>query len=211
MRAASVLLEPDAGAVRRARERAGDVPIGLVELEQEIARPRMMGAWRVACQRLAAVGYSGQRLIVHRDQRGGVFREVTRLRDHHCDRFADEGDLVLRQNKRSDVGRQLRGTKLQGESLLRQERLEIGKGEHRAHPRRAARRFRVDRANARVPVRAAHECRLQHVRKAQVGDEAAVASEQRPILEPLDGMADVTAARHFFCRPLAERGPIGSG
>jgi hypothetical protein len=40
-------------------------------------------------------------------------------------------------------------------------------------------------------VRAAHERRLQHVGKSQVADEAARASEQRTVLDPLDRLADV--------------------
>ena len=44
MRAAAVLLEADAGPVRRTRERTGNVAVRLAEIEQEIAWPQAMGA-----------------------------------------------------------------------------------------------------------------------------------------------------------------------
>ena len=79
-------------------------------------------------------------------------------------------------------------------------------------PGMVARGLRVDAADGGVGVRAAHEGRLQHVGKAQVVDEAAGAGQQREVLDPLDGMADVFGhLTVFFWRPLAERGPIGSG
>ena len=41
-------------------------------------------------------------------------------------------------------------------------------------------------------VRAAHEGRLQRVRKLQIVDEAAAALQQRQVLDPLDRLSDVS-------------------
>ncbi len=214
MRPAAVLLEVDAGAVRRAREGLGDVAIGLPELDEEIARPRAMGARRARGQRLPAIGDCRQRLVVDRDQRGGVLGEVARPRDHQRHRLADEGDLVLGQHERRDVGRQLRGAKLQRQPLLREQRRKLGEREHGVHAGMAPRRSGIDAADQGMGMRAAHERRLEHVGKFQIGDEAAGAGDQRAVLEAPDGAADIFCFPHrpgFFCRALAERGPIGSG
>ena len=54
--------------------------------------------------------------------------------------------------------------------------------------RRAA--LRVDAADQRMRVRAAHEGRVQHAGKLQIVDEAAAALQQRQVLDPLDRLAD---------------------
>ncbi len=52
-------------------------------------------------------------------------------------------------------------------------------------------------------VRAAHECRFEHAGKAQVGDEAAIAGEQRAVLDPRDRGADASSFRHAFAPAAA--------
>ena len=133
MCAAAMLLEIDAGAMRRARERVGDVAVGLPELGQEIAGAGAMGERRARGERCRQSDTAGKRLVVDRDQRGGVLGDVARLRDHHRHRLADKGDLVLGKDERRDVGRQLRGAKLQRQPLLREQRRQIGEREHRMH------------------------------------------------------------------------------
>ena len=196
MRAAAMLLEVDAGAMGRARERVGDVAIGLPELGQEVAGAGAMGARRARCQRLPAVRHRRQRLVVDRDQRRGVLGDVARLRDHHRHRLADEGDLVLGEHERRDVGRQLRRAKLQRKPLLCEQRRQIGEREHGMHAGVSLRGAGVDGADQGMGMRAAHECRLQHVGKAQIGDEAARTREQGAIFKPLDGVADVAGCCH---------------
>ena len=133
MRAAAMLLEIDARAMRRARERVGDIAIGLPELGQQIARAGAMDARCARRERLPAVRHRRQRLVVDRDQRGGVLGDVARLRDHDRHRLADKGDLVLGQDERRDVGRKLRGAKLQRKPLLCEQRRKIGEREHGMH------------------------------------------------------------------------------
>ena len=92
-----------------------------------------------------------------------------------------------------DVGRQLRGAELQRDALLRQQRREIGEREHRMHAGQLAapRCVSMPRISG-MGVRAAHERRLQHVRKLQIVDEAAAALQQRQVLDPLDRLSDVS-------------------
>src|SRR3954454_8065741 len=54
----------------------------------------------------------------------------------------------------------------------------------------------VDGTEFGMGMRAAHECRLEHVGKTQIGDEAAGTREQGTIFKPLDGVADKTGCCH---------------
>ena len=174
-----------------------------------------MGERRAGRERRAAVRHRRQRLVVDRDQRGGVLGDVARLRDHDRDRLADEGHLVLGEHERRDVRRQLRGAELQRQPFVGQKRREMSASVSTACTPGSRGRRGVDAADGGMRVRAAHERRLQRAGEAQVVDEARAAREQRPVLDPLDRAADGTRfGGHepaFFCRPLAERGPIGSG
>ena len=87
-----------------------------------------------------------------------------------------------------------------GLSWLRKQREEISEREHGLHARAAARSAGVDAADRGVGMRAAHECRLQRVGKAQVRDEAAGPREQGMVFEPFDGMADVFHVLHALPR-----------
>ena len=49
---------------------------------------------------LAHVGDERQRLVVDRDQRGGVLGDVAVVRDHHRHRLADIGDLAVGERER---------------------------------------------------------------------------------------------------------------
>ncbi len=172
-----MLLEIDAGATRRARECVRDVAVALLELDQEIARARAMGARRSRRERLPAVRNRRQRRVVDRNEGGGVLGDVARLRDHDRHGLADKGDFVLGKNERGDIAREPRRAKLQRQPLLREQRREIRKREHRVDALASPRGAGVDAADRGVGVRAAHERRLQHVGKGEIGDEAAATRE----------------------------------
>ena len=67
-----------------------------------------------------AVGHGRKYLVVHIDQRRGVFREIARVGDHQRDGLADIGHFVLGEHERRDVRRQLRATELQRQAFVRQ-------------------------------------------------------------------------------------------
>ena len=54
----------------------------------------------------------------------------------------------------------------------------------------------VDGTELGMGMRAAHECCLEHVGKAQIRDEAAGTREQGAIFKPLDGVADKAGCCH---------------
>ena len=191
VRAAAMLLEIDAGAMGCARECVGSVAIGLLELDQEIAGACAMGARRLRCERLPAVRDRRQRRVVDRNEGRGVLGDVARLRDHDRDGLPDKGHFVLGKNERGNIAREPRRAELQRQPLLREQRREIRKREHRVHAGVLPRGGGIDGADRGVGVRAAHECRLEHVGEGEIGDEAAVAREQRAVFKPLDGAADV--------------------
>ena len=150
-----------------------------------------MGARRTRRQRQPAIRHRRQRLVVDRDQRGGVLGDVARVRDYHCHGLADKGDLVLGEDQRRDIGRQLRGAKLQRQPFLRERGRKVCEREHGVNTGKAARGARIDAADCGMGMRAAHEGGLQHIGKAQVGDEASVAGQQRAVFQPLDGVTDI--------------------
>ena len=196
VRAAAMLLETDAGAMGGAGERVGDVAVSLPELDQHVAGAGAMRARRPRCKRLPTVGYGRQWFVVDRDQGGRVLGEVARGRDHDRHRLADEGNLVLGKNERSNIGRQLRRAKLQRKPFLCEQWRKIREREHGVHAGASARSARVDGADRGMGVRTAHECRLQHVGKTQIGDETPAAGEQGTVFKPLDGVADVLRFLH---------------
>ena len=200
VRAAAVLLEIDADAPRGAREGIRGVAIGLLELDQEVALAGPVGARRLRGERVAAIGDRGQRFVIDGNQRRSVFGNVARPRDHDRHRLADKGDLVLGKRKRRDVARELRRAKLKRQPLLREERCKIAERQHRVDAGAGTRGRGVDATDCSVGVRAAHECRLEHAGKGKIGDEAALAREQRRILEPPDGAADGFAFAHALPR-----------
>ena len=191
-----MLLELHAGAAGSARERVGDVAIRLPELGQEIAGAGGMDARCARGEGLPAVRHRGKRPVVDGNERRGVLGDVARLRDHHRHRLADKGDLVLGKDERRYIGRELRRTKLERKPFLCEQRRQIGEREHGMHAGILLRGPDVDGADLGMGMRAAHECRLEHVGKAQIGDEAAGTREQGAIFKPLDGVADKTGCCH---------------
>ena len=196
MRAAAMLLEFHAGAMGSSRERVCDVAVGLPELGQEIAGAGVMGTRCSRCQGLPAVRHRGKRLVVDRNECRGVLGDIARLRDHHRHRLADEGDFVLGEHEWRYIGRELRRAKLERKPLLCEQRRQIGEREHGMHAGVSLSGTGVDGADQGMGMRAAHECRLQHVGKAQIGNEAARTREQGAIFKPLDGVADVAGCCH---------------
>ena len=126
MRAAAVLLEADARAMRRARKRRRDIAVSLAEFDEQVAGLAAMRQRRARAQRRAAIGNRRQRLVIDIDQSGRVLGDGARLRDHDRDSLADEDDFVLGENEGRDVRRQLIGAELQRQPLGRQQRRKVG-------------------------------------------------------------------------------------
>src|SRR5215472_1269137 len=68
-----------------------------------------------------------------------------------------------------------------------QMRADVGASEDGDHARRRERARDLDRADAGMRNGTAHERNMQHAWEVNVGNEAAAAQEQPPILPPWDG------------------------
>jgi len=71
-----------------------------------------------------------------------------------------------------------------------QMRADVGASEDGDHARRRERARDLDRADAGMRNGTAHERNMQHAWEVNVGNEAAAAQEQPPILPPWDGSPD---------------------
>ena len=76
MRAAAVLLQADAGAMRRAGEGPRHVAVGLLELDQHVAGAAAMGDRCARRERRAAIGDRRQRLVIDLDAGGGILGDI---------------------------------------------------------------------------------------------------------------------------------------
>src|SRR5580704_4453580 len=198
--AAAMLLEIDAGAVWRARKRGFDVAIALAKFDEEIAGFAAMRERGPRTQRGPTIRYRRKYFVIDVNQRGRIFRDRARLRDHDGNSLTDEDDFIFGQNDGADIRRQLVGAELQRQPLLRQHWRNISQRVYGVYARKPARRASVDTTNSGVRVRAAHEGRFQHARKLEIVDETASASKQRPILEPQHPFTDCVGLRHVGCR-----------
>ena len=66
----------------------------------------------------------------------------------------------------------------------------IGRGPHRKHAGQRACRRGVDRKDAAMRVRRAHDAHVQLMREIDVAGERAAAGDQRRVFQPLDRLAE---------------------
>jgi hypothetical protein len=155
-----------------------------------------------------------QRPVVDRDALGGVARLGHRLGHHHGDLLADVAHPVGGEHgmRRVAVRRAVAVPELDvGRRLHRDRRvrdrldavgLRVDGGEHREHARHRARLGGVDRADARMSVRRAHERRVGLPRQADVVAEPPAAGEQAEVFLAAERLTDGGrhgggAYRHF--------------
>jgi hypothetical protein len=192
MRAAAVLFQIDGDAVRSARKCPSDVAVGLREFEHHIAGSTAVGTAGLRRKGHAAVGYGRHRIVVDCDQGSRILGDAAALCDDDRHGLTDKRNFVLGENELGDIRRKVCGPKLQGQTLLAQQRRQIREHEDRSHTRQHARLKHVHAANHSVSVGTSNERRFQHVRKLQVVDEAATAAEEWQILNPLERPSDVS-------------------
>ena len=143
-----------------------------------------------------------ERLVVHHDALGRILGGGDALGHHHHHLLADVAHPVGRQQHlrrvavlgavavlQRDIGRRLHrergvrhGVKAVG--------CNVGAGQHRQHAGHGARRRRVDRDDARVRVRRAHEHRIGLTRQAQIIAVAAGAAEQAQVFLASERFSD---------------------
>ncbi len=131
-------------------------------------------------ERILELDDRGQRVVVDDHFVGGVARFVRAVRDDDCHRVADVAGLVDRD--RAVVG----VLDVVGDRPRQRHRLgpvvdEVGAGEHRDDAGHRGRGLGVDRADAGVRVRAAHDLEVQRARDVEVGDVLRFAGEERRV------------------------------
>ena len=211
---AAVVLDERAVGLERGRVEAVEVElgdrddvVGLGERGVDVApRPRagvrhvpaalVVQDGRVRLERLARVDDDVERLVVDPHELGGVARELARLGDDGDDRLADvahlaDGERVVLDVPAGRGGDLEERVGLQRDLVARQRPVHAGQLERRAH---------VDRGDARVRVRRAHEVDVAHPVPLDVVEELAL---------PLDEPA-VLLARHALAdEALLERRGVG--
>ena len=153
---------------------------------------------RAGRQRRCQRTHRRQHLVVHRHGLRGGLGRGGRVGHHQRHRLADEPHHLVcqrtpgRRGGRAAVGPLEAGRKGHG---LDARRHQVGPGEHGAHARQRPRGGGVDRDDARVGVRAAHEGRKALAGQAQVVGEAAFTAQQRGVFDAAQRVAAAEAQR----------------
>ena len=161
-----------------------------------------------AARRVAAIADGRKRLVVDGDRGCGILGDVAVVGDGHGNGFADIADLVAgermlgAQRRDRGIGHRHR------QRLGREPSRHVGCGEHRMDAGHGQCRCRVDRADAGMGVRAAHEGRMQRARQLHVVDKARPPGEQSRIFDPWHAGAELPRAHDSSLRALVG-GDIG--
>ena len=161
----------------RGREGLRDVARRLAPAEHDVVgRPLVQ---RLGGLRLARVDERGQLLDVDDDVVRGVGRELRRLRHDERDRLADVPDAVPREHRMREPDELLTPAHDQREVV---ETVRVGHRQDRMHARQRERALGVDRDQAAVRIRAAHERAVQHLRQLHVADVLRLALDEALVL-----------------------------
>ena len=147
-------------------------------------------------------GDRGQRIVVDRDQFGGVLRLRGGLGDDQRDRVADvahaaarEAGVRRREHRRAVGAFALKRHRRRAETV----RGDVVAGEDRKHAGRCDRSYGIDGADRRMRVRRAQDVGVRLAGQVHVVDEASLAAEEARVLEPLDGLTDAELAHAAPC------------
>ena len=161
-------------------EGSGDIALGAAPPQEDVVRCRLVQ--RRGRLRLARLVQRRELVDVDDHGLGRVGRQFGRIGDHDCNRLPDvahalggEYGMHHRHDLRAVAG---------DERERVHEPFDVHRGEHRVHAAHPTRRIRVDRDDAPVRVRAAHECRVQHPWELQVADVGRFALDEALVLQP---------------------------
>jgi hypothetical protein len=141
-----------------------------------VVRPGVEHARRARLERALHGAGGGQGLVVHLHRRGRVRRRIGIVGDHRGHHLAHVAHERIGEDRlrRRPEARGRRDRRRDGPRALRQ----VTRGVDSDDPRHGARGGGVDRAHARVGVRAPHEGRVQHAGEAEILDVAAAAGDE---------------------------------
>ena len=164
-----------------------------IDVAIALADDRRLGAVarRKFHRRRLRVEQRRQFLDLHRDEIGGVLGDVRVFGEHRGDRLADIAHRAVRQHRLA-----IRIERRDGAfaKIDRRHVGDVGGGPHRDDAGQRPRRGRIDRDDAAVGVRRAHDAHVQLMREIDVAGELAAAGDQRRVFQPRDRLAD---PRHF--------------
>ena len=139
----------------------------------------------------------GEVFDVGEDQIGRVLGKVGILGKDHRHRLADIAHLGGREHRLA-VGPEAGHADLA--EVDRRDVGDVGRVHTRDHAGQRQRLRRVDAEDAAMGHRRAHDAHVELAGKADVGGEAALSGEERPVLEPPDRAADDAPSPHLFGR-----------
>ena len=124
---------------------------------------------------------------VDEDALGGILGEIGVGGEDDRHRLADIAHLVLRQDRLA-VGLEAGDADLA--EIDRRDRGDVGEGPHRRHAGHGQGLARLDAEDAAVGDRRADDAHVELAGKIDVGGEAALSGEKRPVLQAPYGGAD---------------------
>ena len=204
LRRAAVPLDEGAAELERRRVEAVEVQlgdrddvVGLGERRVDVAPLPDAGVRHVPAALLVEDGRAGlerdpgvdddvERLVVDLDQLRRVAGELARLGDDRGDGLAEVAHLADRERVVPDLAAGVGGDL---EERVGEDRDLVAR-QRAVDPRQRERGADVDRADARVRVRRAHEMQVAHPVPLDVVEEDALALDQAPVLLARDALAD---------------------
>ena len=181
-----VVVELQFDGVRGLRERTLD-RCGVAALPAEAHVARRVGV-QLRCadrERIRRRGRRGQRLVIDLDELGGVERRAAALRQNDRHRLADVPHALARERPARRLGHRravVRADRPQRTHRPDAVRRHVGADEDRDDAGGGRRRTDVDRADARVRVRRAHDRAVQCIGNGEIGDELAAPREEAQVL-----------------------------
>ena len=140
-----------------------------------------------------AIDRRRQHVVIDHDKGCGILGDIAIARDDDGDRLADKRHLAVGQSERPALIELCARIRNAHHAPLPQHRGQIVERQHRDDARHCARHARIDAADQRVRMRAAHEGRVQHAGRGNVIDKTGAAGQQREIFEPRDARSDLLA------------------
>ena len=182
--------------VRRALEGRISVAVADAKTRQHVRH--LVAHFRRARRRgLPCIRMRGERLVLHRDQRGRVLGNIAALGHNDRHRLADEGNLLARE----DGGRAALGlarcARAARQAKLGQHRSDVLERQHRRDTGDGARRGGIDAADQGVRVAAPHEGALERAGQRDVVEIAPAAGQEPRILGAQD------ARSYEWCHSLS--------
>ena len=201
--AALVQAEALLDAMRRFGERAVDVAVVDALFRDEIVRAIEPRLGRAGHEPRDRIDHRRQRFQIERDQGQRVLGDAAAFGHHHRDRLADISDLVLRQHEGIDMEAECAGRQRLRDAVAGQERPQVGEGQHRMDAGQGFRRAGVDAFQSPMRHRAPQEGDMQRAGNIQIVNEAALAAQQRRVLDAQHAAAEQRCGRRRHRRAAA--------